>query len=288
MLNRFLEKTSTHDIVTVMIVAVAILTLVMATAACLHVLGRIKIRPPYADWLVGTLLFGMLGSAAFAVNARFRAETAPPVTALKCETLTLDAITDQSTFAAAIKTPECRALIDGWMTAASRFDVTDARLVNALVNTTPTRKTGETDLDWFNRVRDAAEVHPVVGPLRKRARERDAPFQPSTEQMRIGRSDSEHDVGLVRVSRGELDGQLLQVSSDARRHCVLRLRATYKLFTATSEIPLFHLNTAQRIYLLGTSSINDPSGVKPGRFTWARSGESAFDPSDSGPCSVPS
>ena len=285
MFKNFVENTTTHDVVTLVIVASAILTVVMASAACLHVLGRITIRPPYADWLVGTLLFGLLGSAAYAVNARLRTEGAMPFAVLKCEKHTLAAITDQSSFNAAVKVSECRDAIDGWLAASNRYGINDGRLVNALAEAVPTRNAGETDLDWFKRVRDVAEAHPVVGPLRKRARERDAPFLPTTEQMRIGKPEREPAFGVVYVDRAELDGQLLQVSSNARRDCILRLRAKNALPTSTSEMPLFHFNAAQRTYLLGTSSITERSGTKPGRYSWARVGENVSDPSDGEVCS---
>jgi hypothetical protein len=288
MFKDFAENITTHHVVTLLIVAVAILTVVMAAAACLHVLGRITIRPPYADWLVCTLLFGLLGSTAYAVNTRLREEGAKPVAVLTCDKRTLAAITDQATFSAAMKTAECRELIEGWLTAFNRFGVTDARLVNALAEALPTRNAGEADLDWFNRIREVAEEHPVLGPLRKRARERDAPFLPTTEQMRIGKPQREPAMGEVYVDRKELDGQLVQVSSHARRHCILRLRAKNSLPTSTSEMPLFHFNAAQRTYLLGTTSIADPSGTKPGRYSWARSGDIAFDPSDSDKCGASS
>lgn len=271
-----------QQIIAAVAVAFGVLTVVMGVSACLHVLGFVTLRAPYATWVVVTFFFSVLG--AFAAAVKVFVNPAPAVAQLQCGNKDVAAISNHASLTDAWRVPECQALLDGWLASIGRYSASSVGVIDALVSVVPARLGDETPLAWRTRIRDTVDEHPTLGPLRKRAREQDAPFQSTSVQMRIARGSDGPAPGEVHVKGKNLDGQLLLVSSEAHPKCLLRLRARDVLPTATSEIPLLQFNAAQRQFLLGNSAINDSSGSKLGLFAIASANQIADDPSEERGC----
>lgn len=271
-----------QELIALVALAFGILTVIMGIAACAHVLGFVALRAPYATWVVTTFFFSIVAAFGAAIKVFLSPAVAPSV--LQCGAKDSPAILDQRSFNVAWSVPECQETIDRWLMSVGRYSVSNGNVINALASAVPLRLADETQLDWLTRIREKVEDHPTLGPLRKRAQDRDAPFQSTTTPMRIARGTNEPEPGVVFVQSKSLDGQVLLVSSDAYPKCVLRLRAQDAIKTAKSEIPVFHLSAAQRRFLLGTTAIRDGSGSKPGRYAIAGGAQPAEDPSEEKEC----
>lgn len=271
-----------QQLIALVALAFGILTVVMGVAACAHVLGFITLRAPYATWVVTTFFFSVI--AAFGAAIKVFLNPPAALATLGCGVKNSPAISDERAFNVAWAVPECQETIDRWLTSVGRYGVSNGNVINALASAVPLRLADETQLDWLTRIREKVEEHPTLGPLRKRAQDRDAPFQSTTTPMRIARGTNEPEPGVVFVQSKSLDGQVLLVSSKSNPKCVLRLRAHDAIKTAKSEIPVFHLNGVQRRFLLGTTAIRDESGSKPGRYAIAGGAQPADDPSEEKEC----